>query len=198
MSIDQIASGPHVGIVLGSTRPGRRAEPVARWVHDVATTRADATFALVDLADHRLPHLDEELPPLAGRYTQPHTLRWARTIAALDAFVFVTPEYNHSAPGVLKNAIDFLFAEWNDKAAGFVSYGVDGGVRAVEHLRGVLGELKIADVRTAVSLPFGQDFRASTDFVPSEGRAAEVHAMLDELVAWAGALRSLRRPALAA
>ena len=185
---------PRIAIITGSTRPGRQSPAVARWVHEIADRRADSDWAVVDIADHDLPHLDEPLPPLAATYTHPHTRRWAATIAAFDGFVFVTPEYNHSAPAALKNAIDFLFAEWNDKAAGFVSYGVEGGQRAVEHLRGVMGELKVADVRSQVSLRFGEDFEGFDRFVPGPGREEEVDALLDDVVAWTAALRSLREP----
>ncbi len=183
-----------VGIIVGSTRPGRHAAAVAEWVAAIAGRREDASFELVDLVDYALPHLDEPLPPLAGEYARSHTQAWAATIDAFDAFVFVTPEYNHSTSGALKNAIDFLFAEWNDKAAGFVSYGVDGGVRAVEHLRQVLGELKVADVHSAVSLTFADDFEGYERFSPGDAQEAGVTGMLDELVAWATALRTVRAP----
>ena len=186
------AEAPKVAIVVGSTRPGRKADAVARWVHDVAAQREDATFDVVDVADYALPHLDEPVPPLAGQYSQPHTHKWAAKIGSFDAYVFVTPEYNHSVPGALKNAIDFLFAEWNDKAAGFVSYGVDGGIRAVEHLRLVMGELKVADVRHHVALSFANDFRDYAEFTPGTGQEENVTAMLDELLAWGSALKVLR------
>ncbi len=160
---------------------------------DRATGRGDARFELVDIAEHELHRFDEALPPLAGQYSRPHTHAWARRIAAFDAFVFVTPEYNHSVPGALKTAIDFLFAEWNDKAVGFVSYGVDGGVRAVEHLRQIAGEVKLADVRSAVSLTFAEDFEGYSTFAPRVEQAEAVHGMLDDVVAWGRALRGLRR-----
>jgi NAD(P)H-dependent FMN reductase len=111
-----------IGIILGSTRPGRNGEQVAKWVYDIAARRSDAEFELVDLADYPLPHLDEPLPPSVGRYQNEHTKQWAATIGSFDGFVIVTPEYNHGTSGVLKNAIDFLYAEWNNKAVGFVSY----------------------------------------------------------------------------
>ena len=136
-----------VAIIVGRRAPGRKADTVARWVHDIAARRGDASFEIVDIADFNLPLLDEALPPSMGQYSQPHTKAWAAKIAAFDAFVFVTPEYNHSMSGALKNAIDFLFREWNDKAAGFVGYGSVGGARAVEQLRLVMGEIKVADVR---------------------------------------------------
>jgi NAD(P)H-dependent FMN reductase len=124
-----------IGSILGSTRPGRHGEAVAPWVHEIASQRTDEESELIHLLDHKLPHLDEALPPSLGQYAEPHTQQWAAKIASLDGFIFVTPEYNHSTSGVLKNAIDFLYAEWNNKAAGFVSYGSLGGARAVEHLR---------------------------------------------------------------
>ena len=105
----------------------------------------DAEFELVDIKDFNLPLLDEPVPPSLGKYSKQHTKKWAAKIASFDGFVFVTPEYNHGISGALKNAIDFLFAEWNNKAAGFVGYGSAGGVRAVEHLRLVMAEVQVAD-----------------------------------------------------
>ena len=105
---------PRIGVILGSTSPGRRAEPVARWVMDIASRRSDGEFELVDLADYpRLPHLDEPLPPNMGQYQNTHTKDWAATIGRFDGVVFVTPKYNHFTSGVLKNAIDYVYAEWN-------------------------------------------------------------------------------------
>jgi NAD(P)H-dependent FMN reductase len=124
-----------IAIIIGSTRPGRKAEAIAQWVLDIARKRGDAEYELVDIAEYNLPHLDEAMPPSMGQYSKAHTKAWAEKIASFDGFVFVTPEYNHSTSGALKNAIDFLYREWNNKAAGFVSYGSAGGVRAVEHLR---------------------------------------------------------------
>ena len=114
---------PRIGIILGSTRPNRNGEQVARWVFDIASQRADAEFELVDLRDYPLPHLDEPMPPSLGQYANDHTKEWAQKIVSFDGFVIVTPEYNHGTSGVLKNAIDYLYAEWNNKAVGFVSYG---------------------------------------------------------------------------
>ncbi|WP_199431968.1 NADPH-dependent FMN reductase [Qaidamihabitans albus] len=182
----------NVAIVVGSTRPGRHATAVAQWVHGLAARRGDASFEIVDIADYALPHLDEPVPPLAGQYTRAHTFAWAAKVRSFDAYVFVVPEYNHSAPGALKNAIDFLFAEWNDKSAGFVTYGAEGGMRAAEHLRLVLGELKVADVRSHVPLFLPTDFRDYTEFTPRADREPAVDTMLDELLAWGGALRTLR------
>jgi NAD(P)H-dependent FMN reductase len=161
-------------------------------VLDIAAQRDDAEFELVDIADFKLPHLDEEIPPAAGRYSQAHTVAWAERIASFDGFVFVTPEYNHSTSGALKNAIDFLFAEWNDKAAGFVSYGSVGGARAVEHLRLVMAELKVATVRAQVTLSLVTDFKNYTEFAPADYHVGAVGTMLDQVVAWSNALAPVR------
>ncbi|NBE99784.1 NAD(P)H-dependent oxidoreductase [Nonomuraea sp. KC401] len=179
----ELTSRPKVAIIVGSTRPGRKAEAVAAWVHDLAARRDDATFEVVDIADYTLPHLDEPVPPRAGHYSHPHTHAWAQKIGAYDAYVFVTPEYNASVPGALKNAIDFLYAEWNGKAAGFVGYGIQGGTRAVEHLRQILGDLEVVDMPTTVALTLADDFQDHTYFTPSAVPTKNVALMLDELVA---------------
>lgn len=187
-----------IGIILGSTRPGRNGEQVARWVLDQAATRDDASYELVDLADMDLPLLDEPVPAAMGRYQHEHTRRWAQTVASFDGFVIVTPEYNHSIPAVLKNALDYLYAEWNDKAVGFVSYGSAGGTRAAEHLRAIAGELKMADVRAQVTLSLATDFEAYSTFRPGPHHAPALAAMLDQVVAWSDALAPLRADASAA
>jgi NAD(P)H-dependent FMN reductase len=181
-----------IAIILGSTRPGRNGEAVANWVFDIAKQRDDAVYELVDIADYHLPHLDEAMPPTMGQYTQPHTKAWAEKISSFDGFVFVTPEYNHSTSGALKNAIDFLYAEWNNKAAGFVSYGSAGGTRAVEHLRLVMGELQVADVRAQVALSLFTDFENFSQFTPAANKTEAVSGVLDQVVAWSTALSSLR------
>src|ERR1700733_7304173 len=181
-----------IGIILGSTRPGRRGEQVAKWVLEVGSKRADADFELIDLVDYPLPHLDEPMPPSLGQYQNQHTKDWAATISRFDGFVFVTPEYNHSTSGVLKNAIDYLFAEWNNKAMGVVSYGVIGGARAAEHLRLIAGELKMASVRTNVALSLITDFVNFTDFAPGEYQGQALDTLLGEVLAWSSALAPLR------
>jgi len=187
-----------IGVILGSTRPGRNGEKVARWVMDAVSRRDDAEFELIDLADYPLPHLDEPLPPSMGQYSNPHTHQWAATIAAFDGFIFVTPEYNHSTSGVLKNAIDYLFAEWNNKAVGFVSYGGVGGARAAEHLRLIAGELQMADVRQQVALSLLTEFENFSVFKPGDYNLAALDILLDQVIAWSAALAPLRQPAAAA
>ena len=112
-----------IAIIIGSTRPGRNGEAVAKWVYEIAQKRSDAEFELVDIKDFNLPLLDEPMSPIMGQYSHQHTKTWSAKIASFDAYVFVTPEYNHATSGALKNAIDFLYHEWVNKAAGFVGYG---------------------------------------------------------------------------
>src|SRR5256885_5567989 len=124
-----------IAIIIGSTRPGRNGEAVAKWVHEIAQKRSDAEFELVDIKDFNLPLLDEPVPAAMGNYSKPHTKAWGAKIDSFDGYVFVTPEYNHGMNGALKNAIDFLYREWNNKAAGFVGYGGEGAARAVAPMR---------------------------------------------------------------
>jgi NAD(P)H-dependent FMN reductase len=187
-----------IGIIIGSTRPNRVGASVGKWILDKAAAHGGAHYELVDIADYDLPLLDEGTPPSFGQYANDHTRRWAAKIASLDAFIFVTPEYNHSTSGALKNAIDFLYAEWNDKAAAFVSYGSAGGTRAVEHLRGIMAELQIADVRAQVALSLFEDFENFAVFSPRDVHDNSVGSMLDQLNAWGGALKRLREPKTAA
>src|SRR5690625_4286397 len=136
--------------------------------------------------------LDEPMPPSMGQYSQPHTKAWAEKVASFDAYVFVTPEYNHGTSGALKNALDFVYVEWNNKAAGFVSYGSIGGARAVEQLRLVASELQIAHVRNQVMFSLFTDFENMSEFTPHERHKESVDQMLDQLIAWGGAMKKLR------
>ncbi|MGH8400412.1 MAG: NADPH-dependent FMN reductase [Gammaproteobacteria bacterium] len=181
-----------IGIIVGSTRPGRKADAVAQWINGIAQQRKDAQFEIVDLQDFNLPLLDEPVPPSLGQYSKPHTQVWAKKIGSLDGFVFVTPEYNHGTSGALKNAIDFLYAEWNNKAAGFVGYGSAGGARAVENLRLIMAEVQVATVRAQVMLSLYTDFENFSVFKPAAMHEAALNTMLDQLVAWSGAMKTLR------
>lgn len=184
-----------VGIIVGSTRPGRNGEQVGHWVLEVARRRpatGDVEFELVDIEKFGLPLLDEAVPPSRGQYTHAHTKAWSSKIDGLDAFVFVTPEYNHGPSGALKNAIDFLYREWNNKSAGFVAYGSAGGTRAVEQLRQVMGELQVADVRVQVALSLFTDFENFRVFKPGPQHEATANQMFDQVIAWGAALKTLR------
>jgi len=181
-----------IALILGSTRPGRNGEAVAKWVYEIAKKRRDAQFELVDIKDFNLPLLDEPVPSIMGQYSKPHTKTWAAKIGTFDGYVFVTPEYNHGISGALKNAIDFLFREWNDKAAGFVSYGGAGGARAVEQLRLVLAEVQMATVRNQVLLSMVTDFENYSVFKPALQHEKSVNDVFDQVIAWGGALKTLR------
>lgn len=181
-----------IAIILGSTRPGRNGEAVAKWVYNIAKKRTDAEFEFVDIKDYNLPLLDEPLSPSLGKYSKDHTKAWAARIDSFDAFVFVTPEYNHGIPGALKNAIDFLYKEWNNKVAGFVSYGGVGGIRSVEQLRLVMAELQVATVRAQVQLSLFTDFENFSVFKPAPYQEKSVNTMLDQVISWGKALKTLR------
>ncbi|MEV6117787.1 NAD(P)H-dependent oxidoreductase [Streptomyces sp. NPDC052109] len=183
-----------IGIIIGSTRPGRNGDRVARWVRDLAAEHAgdSADFEVVDLKDYALPLLDEAVPARAAAGTRPHTRRWAERIGSYDAFVVVTPEYNTAPPASLTNAIDYLYEEWGGKPVGYVGYGVFGAVMAVQKLRAQAGVLRMADIGPQVALSLYEDFVDFADFRPRRPRVAEVHGMVDELLAWARALAPLR------
>ena len=186
-----------IAVILGSTRPGRNGAAVARWVLEQASRRTGATYELVDLADFPLPHLDEGMPPSMAQYANAHTKAWSEKIASYDGFIFVTPEYNHSTSGVLKNAIDYLYTEWNNKAAAFVAYGSVGGARAVEHLRGIASELQLAHVRQGLNFSLFTDFQNFNEFTPGQQHEAAAQVLFDQLEAWTGAMRSVRAPQVA-
>jgi NAD(P)H-dependent FMN reductase len=187
-----------IGIIVGSTRPGGKALDVAQWVQSVAAKRRDAIYEVVDIADFELPLLDEPVPPSMGQYSKPHTMAWSERVAEFDGFVIVTPEYNHSTSGALKNALDFLYKEWNNKAAGFVSYGSAGGARAVEHLRAIAAELQMATVRAQVMFYLDRDFKDYTTFTPKPEHEGVLNTMLDQLIPWTQSLESVRTGELAA
>ena len=185
----------NIGIILGSTRPNRAGAAVAQWVYDLALSRSDAKYELIDVADLDLPLLDEAIPASMGQYQNAHTRAWAAQLADFDGFIFVTPEYNHSITGALKNAIDFVYGEWNNKAAGIVSYGSAGGARAAEHLRGICGELQIADVRAQVMLSLVDDFENYSEFKPRPHHEAALDTLLNQVNSWSTALEGVRAAA---
>ena len=180
-----------IAIIIGSTRPNRIGPTIAQSVYEIAKKRNDAEFELIDIADYDLPLLDEPKPPAAGEYVKPHTIRWGKKIETFDGFVFVTPEYNQSTSAALKNAIDFLYKEWNNKPAGFVGYGATYGLRAIQSLRLIMAQMQMADVRAQVGFSLFADFEDGA-FKPHAGHIEEVNGMLDQVIAWAGALKPLR------
>lgn len=189
-----------VGIIVGSTRPGRVGPLVGNWVH--ANAQAEGVeFELVDLHDFKLPLLEEAGPMGAGNYAGAAANAWASKIAEFDGFIFVTGEYNHSVPAALKNALDYVKGEWANKSVGIVSYGSIGGVRAGEHLRQIFGELSMADVHQHVMLSIFTDFEnfgsADVAFMPAAQKAGELQTQINEVATWGRALRTVREDALA-
>ncbi len=182
-----------IAIITGSTRPGRVNLDVANWVLSRAKDRTDADYELVDIATYDLPLLDEPGRAFTNSYSHEHTKAWSAKIIGFDGFIFVTPEYNHSISGALKNAIDFLYNEWKNKAAGFVSYGGGScGARAVEHLRLVLAELSVATVRGQVLLSLFTDFEGFKTFKPMAIRETDLVATFDQVESWAKAMQTVR------
>lgn len=181
-----------IGIIIGSTRPNRIGPKVAQWAYDEATKRTDAEFELIDVADFELPLLDEPEPASSQNYTKEHTRKWSETIARCDGFIFVAAEYNHSIPAALKNALDFLWVEWNNKACGFVSYGAIGGSRSVEHLRTIAAQMMMADVRSQVMFTFGHEFDDDGILQPTEVSYRSLESTITQVIAWTEALAPLR------
>ncbi|MEN1990425.1 MULTISPECIES: NADPH-dependent FMN reductase [Paenibacillus] len=175
----------NIGIILGSTREGRVSPQVGAWVKEIADKRGDANYEIVDISDYQLPFLG------TTDGSEPGIAAWNQKLNELDGFVFIVQEYNHSITGALKNALDFAREAWNNKAAGIVSYGSTGGARAAEHLRGIMGELLIADVRVHPTLSLFTDFENGA-FKPQALHLDNVNAMLDQVNAWSGALKTLR------
>ncbi|QRG68301.1 NADPH-dependent FMN reductase [Brevibacillus choshinensis] len=175
-----------IGIILGSTRQGRVSPQVGDWIKKLADGRGDAEYEVVDISAYQLPFFGE------GTGQEPGLAAWQAKVESLDGFVFIVQEYNHSITGALKNALDSARDPWNNKAAGIVSYGSTGGARAAEHLRGILGELLVADVRAHPTLSLFTDFENFSVFKPAGLHQTNVHAMLDQVIAWSGALKTLR------
>lgn len=176
----------NIGIILGSTRQGRLSPQVGNWVKAIADKRGDANYEIVDIADYKLPFLGE------GTGKEPGLIAWSEKLSSLDGFVFIVQEYNHSITGALKNALDSARGEWNNKAAGIVSYGSTGGARAAEHLRGILGELLVATVRAHPTLSIFTDFTNSKVFNPADFHIDYITTMLDETLLWSNALKTVR------
>ncbi|WP_226617604.1 NADPH-dependent FMN reductase [Cytobacillus firmus] len=174
----------NIGIILGSTRQGRVSPQVGSWVKEIADKRGDANYEIIDIAEFKLPFLGEE--------DSPGIAAWNEKLNSLDGFIFIVQEYNHSITGALKNALDLAREPWNNKAAGIVSYGSTGGARAAEHLRGIMGELMIADVRVHPTLSLFTDFENGTVFKPQDLHLGNVNAMIDQVISWSGALKTIR------
>ena len=182
-----------LGVIVASVREGRAGEPIAQWFLDVAQTHGGFEVELVDLKTVDLPLLSERNHPRFQKYEQPKTIAWSKTVAALDAFAIVTPEYNFGMPPALVNALDHLYHEWSYKAAGFVSYGgVSGGLRSVQMAKALLTTFKIVPMVEAVTVSFVAKAVVDGKFAATEQHEKAAKTMLDELVKWTAALSSLR------
>jgi len=188
-------SKPKIGIVIGSTRQNRFADKPAEWITAIAKARTDLDFELIDLRDFPMPYFDEVRSPAWAPSQNEVAQRWQKKVDSLDGFIFTAAEYNRGPTAVLKNALDYAYKEWNQKAVAFVGYGGVGGARAVEQLRLHAVELQMAPIRTAVHILFA-------DMLPvmnGEKQLAEIEhlntgatAMLDQLAWWTIALKNAR------
>ena len=187
---------PKILIILGSIREGRSGKIVADWAMNHVSQRQDANFELVDLKDYPMPLFDQAVTPsMMGNkpYDLDSVKAWTNKIGEADGFIFITAEYNHSVPGALKNAIDYVYQQWNNKAVGFISYGsIAGGSRSVEHLRGIAAELQMADVRTAVHIPNVWAAFDDRGNLKDESIGEPISIMLDQVVKWSTALKTIR------
>jgi NAD(P)H-dependent FMN reductase len=183
-----------IKIITGSNRPGRfNPQPVA-WIKSIAETVPGIEVEVLDLVEINLPFLDETMPPMMGQYEHAHTKAWAAKIGEADGFVFVTPEYNHAYPAVLKNAIDYLFAEWNYKPVAFVSYGaIAGGARAVEQLRTLASVLNMFALKEQVAIAnYWGGLNESGEYQFTEDQAKVATEMLGKLAFWAEEMKTSR------
>lgn len=188
-----MSSPLRIGIIIGSTRPTRVGDQVAAWIKEQGERLSDAQFEIVDLAELDLPLLDEPYSASMGNYQNEHTKAFAARIAPLDAFIFVTPEYNHAPSGALINALSYLYAEWNNKSAALVSYGFTAnGARAASILRSMFGELQLADVRQQLALSIPAEFENYSTFAPGEHVVEALATQLEQLESWGRALQGVR------
>jgi NAD(P)H-dependent FMN reductase len=187
---------PKIGVIIGTTRAARFADNPTNWLMKIAAARNDAEFEVVDLRDYPLPFFEENGSPFYVPVQNEVAKKWATKMASLDGYVFITAEYNHSVSGVLKNALDYAYAEYNRKPASFVAYGGSGGARAVEHLRGILAELQVASLKYPVHIGMAEmlgimrEGKTMADFGYLDEGATK---MLDELVWWTNALKAARQ-----
>ena len=183
----------HIQIIIGSIREGRIAKPVGDWTYQNTQSRAGVTVELIDLKEWDLPLFNLAKGPIQGNYEDPLQQRWAAKIAQADGYLFISPEYNHGYSPALKNALDYLYAEWNRKPAACVTYGGVAGARSVEQLRQVLIELQMAPLRDAVHIAniFGKVNNGK--FSGEESDLKQLDKVIDELIWWGSALRNAKK-----
>lgn len=183
---------PHFQIIVGSIREGRKARPVGDWAYEFAAKRGDMSVELLDLKEWNLPLFDFAKPPILGDYENPMQRQWAEKIRSGDGYLLVSPEYNHGYSPVLKNALDYLYSEWNHKPASFITYGGVAGARGGEQLRLVMIELRMAPLRNAVHIQnAGAKFKDGR-FVADNEDIESLTDVLNDLIWWGKALRNAR------
>lgn len=194
-----------IKVILGSTRHNRYGDKPANWICEEIGKKTDVKVELLDLRDYSMPFFDEPMGPamLKEYYSNETVKKWAAKIKEGDAFIIVTPEYNHGYPAVLKNAIDSIFPEWNNKPVGFVSYGNSGGARVIEQLRQVVIELRMSPIRAAIHIPLEVYMATMNETVPvnaelfkplREGIMGDrVELFFQELIEMTRTLQNLRR-----
>lgn len=187
-----------IAVIIGSTRQGRFCDKPAHWIFEETQKLADVQVTLLDLRDFPLPFFDEPMSPsMVSGYDKPEVQKWQAQVRDADAFIIVTPEYNHSMPAVLKNALDYVYHEWNNKPVAFVSYGSAGGTRSVQQLRQIAVELQMAPIRNGVHI-FGNKFlpillgKEPWEPTKDEFLMAAAKKMLDQLLWWGNALKAAR------
>lgn len=183
-----------IQIILGSTRPLRKGEIVAKWVLNEAVKRKDFHSELIDLKDYPLPFYDEpESPSVLKKYTHREAAKWADKIRSADGYIIVTPEYNHGYPAVLKNALDYVYYPWNNKPVAFISYGASAkGARAVEQLRQVVAELQMVSVRNSLHLSLASLGINDKWEMENPKVNSKLQKLFDQLIFWAQILRKAR------
>lgn len=186
---------PRLQIIIAATRPSRKGHLIGNWFEAVAREHGGFDVEVVDLAEVDLPLFDESAHPRLGTYEHEHTRKWSETVAAADAYVVVTPEYDHVPPASLLNAMQYLIREWAYKPMGFVSYGgVSAGTRAVEVLKRIASALRMMPIPDSVHIPFFTKWINENEdaFEPEASFTTSANLLLDELGRWAGALQTLR------
>ena len=183
-----------IAIVIGSIREGRNGVQVANWIKELADKHGNAEYSIIDLKEFNMPLMTKRFSEYTGEEAEYADLKkLADLTKEADGYIFVTPEYNHSTSGALKNAIDYLNVEWANKAAGFVSYGSAGGARAVEHLRQIFAELRVATVREQVMFSLFTDFVDMSEFKPASLHNSEAEALFQQVISWSNALKTIRK-----
>ena len=186
-------------IIIGSTRPNRFSEKPAGWIFEHAKARPEFSTELLDLREYPMPFFNEPVSPSSKKepYTEPTVVKWTAKIAEADGFVIVTPEYNHGYPAVLKNALDYVYQEWNNKPVAFISYGSVMGARSIEQLRAIAIELQLVPIRNAVHIPSDVYVKVagiggSPDPTALKALDEKAKGLLDQLSSWMRTLKASR------